>query len=87
LIHVTRLNAEALPAILDTFAARGYRFVTLREAMANAAYRLPDGAGGRYGPSWITRWARAMNRKIPPGGQPDPSDSTAQLARTVCQDL
>jgi hypothetical protein len=35
---------------------RGYRWVTLGEAMKDPAYKTPDDFVGTNGPSWLHRW-------------------------------
>jgi peptidoglycan/xylan/chitin deacetylase (PgdA/CDA1 family) len=59
LLHANRLNADHLGALLDGLAARGYRFVSLSEALADEAYRLPDTYTRDAGVSWLHRWAIA----------------------------
>jgi peptidoglycan-N-acetylglucosamine deacetylase len=63
LIHVSRLNADTLAETLSRLRARGYRFVSLDEALADAAYATPDLYIGTNGPSWLHRWTVA--RKLP----------------------
>jgi hypothetical protein len=38
------------------FRRRGYRLVTLAEAMADSAYRSPETYVGAKGLSWLQRW-------------------------------
>ena len=42
LIHASQLNADLMPELLGMLRRRGYTFVSLREALADEAYRLPD---------------------------------------------
>jgi peptidoglycan/xylan/chitin deacetylase (PgdA/CDA1 family) len=56
LTHVNRLNADKLPDVLAILRKRGYRFVTLDEALEDDAYHTPDTFVGRNGPSWLHRW-------------------------------
>jgi peptidoglycan/xylan/chitin deacetylase (PgdA/CDA1 family) len=62
LIHANALNGDAYGALVGGIARRGYRFVTLDEAMRDPAYARPDGYHGRFGPSWLHRWAMAEHR-------------------------
>lgn len=62
LLHANDLNAEAYAELIAGIRRRGYRFVTLDEAMRDPAYTRPDGYHGRYGPSWLHRWAMAEHR-------------------------
>ncbi|PZP34532.1 MAG: polysaccharide deacetylase [Roseateles depolymerans] len=84
LIHATRLNADTLERSLRTLAELGYRFVPLDEALQDPAYRSPARASGRFGPSWLARWARAQGVKLSVYGQPDPDGETARLHTQLC---
>ncbi len=59
LLHANALNADAYAALIRGIERRGYRFITLEEAMRDPAYAREDGYRGRYGPSWLHRWAMA----------------------------
>lgn len=86
LIHATRLNAEALDAMLQALRSMDYTFVTLETALLDEAYRSKDNASKQFGPSWLTRWARAMSRKLPVYGHPDPSGQVAEMAAKLCNE-
>lgn len=63
LMHANELNAGCLAELVAAVQRRGYRAVTLDEAMADPAYRRGEGGyNGRYGPSWLHRWAMAEKR-------------------------
>lgn len=64
LLHADRLNAETINAILLQFKARGYRFVTLTEALSDPVYRNPDTYITKFGMMWGYRWARERNVKV-----------------------
>jgi len=70
LIHDNQLNADLMPDLLDMFRRRGYRFVTLDEALSDDAYRLRDDYAGAGGFSWIHRWSKTKG--MPARGEPDP---------------
>jgi peptidoglycan/xylan/chitin deacetylase (PgdA/CDA1 family) len=70
LIHANELNADLMPDLLAMFRRRGYSFVTLDQALADDAYRLPEEYVGRNGFSWIHRWSRTKG--MAPKGEPDP---------------
>jgi peptidoglycan/xylan/chitin deacetylase (PgdA/CDA1 family) len=70
LLHANRLNADHLGRVLELFRARGYRFVTLDEALRDPAYSLPDGYRGLKGVSWTHRWAAGLGRE--PRTEPEP---------------
>jgi peptidoglycan-N-acetylglucosamine deacetylase len=70
LIHASRMNADLMPGLLAMFHGRGYRFVSLGEALKDNTYRLPDEYAGPGGFSWIHRWSKTKG--MPPKGEPDP---------------
>lgn len=84
LIHATRLNAEALDAMLQELRNMGYTFVTLEAALLDDAYRSKSNASQQFGPSWLARWARAMPKKLTVYGQSDPVGQVAEMANNLC---
>lgn len=72
LIHDSQLNAGALNELLDRLAARGYTFISLDEALRDAAYRTPDRYVGRFGPSWLHRWRVGLGLPSRLRDEPDP---------------
>lgn len=86
LIHANRLNSRTLDATLAALEAHGYEFVSIEQAMDDPAYRSSERASGRFGLSWLARWARASGTKLSVYGQPDPTGWTADRARLVCND-
>jgi len=58
-LHANALNADHFGALAAMLRQRGYRFVTLDEALSDRAYASPLGAGGIEGESWLEHWARA----------------------------
>lgn len=63
LIHANFINSDYFDDLAAMFKKRGYRFVTLDEALKDEAYRLPDTYIGPAGISWIHRWAREKGRE------------------------
>jgi len=64
LIHANFINSDCLDDLIAMFKRRGYRFVTLDEALKDDAYRLPDTYVGPAGISWLHRWAREKGREF-----------------------
>ena len=62
LIHSNDLNVDCLDDVLRLIEQRGYRFVTLDEALADPAYRTPDDYIGTLGISWLHRWKVALGK-------------------------
>ena len=81
LIHSNELHTDALEALLTRIERRGYRFVTLGEAMQDAAYKTPDEFVGTNGPSWLHRWRIAKN--LPPRmkDEPDPPQWVVDMSK------
>lgn len=67
LLHCNWLEAEHIGELLDTLRKRGYKFISLQEALSDSAYSLPDTYVGEEGTSWIDHWA-ITEGKIPQGG-------------------
>ncbi|HJL19007.1 MAG TPA: polysaccharide deacetylase family protein [Sandaracinaceae bacterium LLY-WYZ-13_1] len=59
LLHANALVADHLGALLDALAERGWRFVSLEEAMRDPVYRREDAYVGRTSMSWLCRFAPA----------------------------
>jgi peptidoglycan/xylan/chitin deacetylase (PgdA/CDA1 family) len=64
LSHANALNARAMPLLLERLEKRGYSFVTLEQALADPAWKSPDGYLGPYGPSWLHRFAAARGEDV-----------------------
>lgn len=82
LLHANPLNAEVLPDLLGRIRARGYRFVSLDEAMSDSVYETRDGYVGKAGPSYIHRWAASRGLPDRLRGEPDPPAWISRLSRS-----
>lgn len=69
LLHGNWLEAEHFGELVELLRKRGYRFVTLEEALGDPAYSLPDEFVGEDGGGWIDHWA--ITRGQPPRGAPE----------------
>lgn len=81
LVHANALNAEVLPEMLARIRARGYRFVSLDEAMADNIYETRDGYVGKFGPSYIHRWAATRGLPSRLRDEPDPPAWITKLSQ------
>ena len=81
LIHANDLHTDALDALLTRIEKRGYRWITLTDAMKDAAYATPDTFVGTAGPSWLHRWR--VSRNLPPRlrDEPDPPQWVVDLTK------
>jgi peptidoglycan/xylan/chitin deacetylase (PgdA/CDA1 family) len=66
LLHASQLEADHIGELLDLMRKRGYRFITLEDALSDSAYSLPDTYVGEEGSDWIDHWAITQG-KIPQG--------------------
>ena len=57
LMHANELNADSYGALLEGMREHGYTFVDLESALKDPAYQRADAYTGKWGPSWIHRWA------------------------------
>lgn len=71
LLHANDLNADCLDELLTRYEGRGYRFVTLEQAMADTAYSTPDTMVTAYGPTWLWRWRTSLGMKVSFAGDPE----------------
>jgi len=72
LLHANALNADYFSRLAGSMERRGYRFITLEEALGDEAYALPDAYFGRFGFSWLHHWELTAGRKRSPS--PDPPE-------------
>src|SRR5215470_14467061 len=78
LLHANTLEADHLADLLDLLKKRGYRFITLENALSDDAYGLPDTWVGEEGRGWIEHWA--ITRGQPPLHPPIfPADMQARV--------
>ncbi len=68
LMHANQLEAEHIGEVLELLRKRGYRFITLQNALGDPAYALPDTYVGEEGSGWLEHWA--ITRGQPPLHQP-----------------
>jgi len=66
LLHASNLEADHIGELLDLIRKRGYRFITLEDALGDSAYSLPDTYVGEEGTGWLEHWAITQG-KIPQG--------------------
>jgi peptidoglycan/xylan/chitin deacetylase (PgdA/CDA1 family) len=72
LLHVNALNARTVDAMAALLRRRGYRFVSLDEAMEDPVYAWRDSYVGPAGVNWLWRWSRAVGAPIAWDEEPEP---------------
>jgi peptidoglycan/xylan/chitin deacetylase (PgdA/CDA1 family) len=74
LVHVNRLNADAMPELLRRLKARGYSWISLSDTLKDEAYNTRDGYVGPSGPSWLHRWRVTLGKPDRFRDEPDPPE-------------
>lgn len=80
LLHANQLEAEHIGELLGLIRKRGYRFVSLQDALGDSAYALPDTYVGA-GTGWLEHWA--ITRGQPPLHQPSAPQAMVDRANAV----
>ena len=83
LMHDNEINTETLDELLGLLEKRGYRFVSLDEALADSAYATPDRFVGTAGISWMDRWRVFFGQKADYEHDPDPPDWVIKRFREI----
>jgi peptidoglycan-N-acetylglucosamine deacetylase len=68
LLHGNWLEADHIGELLELLRKRGYRFITLQEALSDAVYSMPDEYVGEEGAGWLDHWG--ITRGQPPKNPP-----------------
>ena len=72
LLHANDIGADTLDDLLSRLERRGYRFITLDQAMADPAYQTPDALVSQHGPTWFWRWIKTKGLTVSGKGDPEP---------------
>jgi peptidoglycan-N-acetylglucosamine deacetylase len=83
LLHANQLEAEHIGDLLEVMRKRGYRFITLEDALSDQAYGLPDMFVGEEGTGWLDHWAITQGK--PPQGAPVFPQWVMDLAKPLHQ--
>ena len=60
----SRLVADSADDLFAMIEKRGYKFVSMDEALSDEAYCTKETFVGEWGISWFERWAKAQGRKL-----------------------
>ena len=72
LLHANTLNADRFDALAEALRRRGYRFVSVAQALEDPVYRLRDEFVGAPANSWLNHWEITAGR--PPVPTPKPPE-------------
>jgi len=67
LLHANELEVDHLKELVELIRKRGYRFISLEDALSDQAYSMPDTYVGE-GTDWLDHWA--VTRGKPAQGHP-----------------
>jgi hypothetical protein len=81
LLHANPLEADHIAELLEMLRKRGYRFITLEDALSDQAYGMPDTYIGEEGTGWLEHWA--ITRGRPPLGAPFFPPAIAQRSKAL----
>jgi peptidoglycan/xylan/chitin deacetylase (PgdA/CDA1 family) len=81
LLHGNELEGDHIGELLNLIRKRGYRFITLEEALQDPAYSLPDTYIGEEGTSWLEHWA--ITKGKPPQGAPEFPPKIAERTKAM----
>ncbi len=82
LMHANRINADHLDDVLRVMENRGYRYISINQALADEAYKTPDEYIGTQLGSWLDRWQLHFGREVDrPSGPPPPEWIAAAYKR------
>lgn len=63
LLHASSLNSDYLDTLIALYKTNGYTFVSMDKALNDSAYSTPVTVFGRWGISWIDKWALSAGKK------------------------
>lgn len=63
LLHASLLNSDYVNSLIAMYKANNYGFVTMDEALKDPAYKTEITFFGKWGISWIDRWALSAGKK------------------------
>ena len=81
IVHADEINGDCLEELLSRLEKRGYKFISLDEALRDPAYQTPDGYIGKYGPSYLHRWRKALGKPNLLKDEPDPPKWVEELSK------
>ncbi|MGB9177875.1 MAG: polysaccharide deacetylase family protein [Pyrinomonadaceae bacterium] len=64
LLHANALNADYFDDLASMMKNRGYKFITLDQALQDKAYGQRDDYFGEYGATWLHHWAKTRHLTI-----------------------
>jgi peptidoglycan/xylan/chitin deacetylase (PgdA/CDA1 family) len=63
LVHASALNSDYVDSLAAMFRKNNYDFVSMDEALQDEAYKTPVTVYGKWGISWLDKWALSQGKK------------------------
>jgi peptidoglycan/xylan/chitin deacetylase (PgdA/CDA1 family) len=71
LLHAGAFDARMMPELIDLFRQRGFTFITMPQALSDAAYREDPGQPTPGGSTFLEQVAAARKEPVPDNSEPD----------------
>jgi peptidoglycan-N-acetylglucosamine deacetylase len=81
LLHARDINADCLDKLLQLAKQRGYKFITLEEALQDPVYKLRDKYTGPAGLAWLFHWDYSNKKIIDWKMEPNPPGYVEQAVQ------
>ena len=81
LLHANELEADHIGELIELMRKRGYKFISLDDALSDPAYGLPDTYVGEEGRGWLEHWAITQGK--PPQGAPEFPQWVVERSKTL----
>jgi peptidoglycan/xylan/chitin deacetylase (PgdA/CDA1 family) len=63
LMHASALNAAYTDSLVAMLKKKGYSFISMEDALKDVAYQTPITVYGKWGISWMDKWALSQGKK------------------------
>jgi peptidoglycan/xylan/chitin deacetylase (PgdA/CDA1 family) len=63
LVHASWLNSEYMDSLALLYSSHGYSFISMAKALEDSVYQTPVTAFGKWGISWLDRWALSCGKQ------------------------
>jgi peptidoglycan/xylan/chitin deacetylase (PgdA/CDA1 family) len=63
LVHASWLNSELMDSLALIYKSHGYTFISMEEALKDTVYQTELTAFGKWGISWLDRWALSRGKQ------------------------
>jgi peptidoglycan/xylan/chitin deacetylase (PgdA/CDA1 family)/dienelactone hydrolase len=83
LLHANLLNSYAMEDLLKIMQEANYKFITLKEALTDEAYKTADNYYAPFGVSWLYRWDFTKGKQVDWSKDPEPDNNHFITTKTL----